>query len=62
MVHMLCTMEELSTAFVHLNCTIRYFVLQWMPHSPVKFIGAPDAQYLQGMQYSPVEFTLVPDV
>ena len=50
-----------SMEFVHLNCTIRYFVLQGMPYSPVKFTGAPDARCLQGMPYSPVKFTGAPD-
>ena len=43
------------------NCTVRYFVLQGMPYSPVKFTGALDAQCLQGMPYSPVKFTGAPD-
>ena len=30
--------------FVQFNRTVRYFVLQGMPYSPVKFTGAPDAQ------------------
>ena len=32
--------------------------LQGMPHSPVKFTGAPDAQHLQEMPYSLVKFTV----
>ena len=44
-----------------LNRTVRYFVLQGMPYSPVRFIEAPDAQCLQGMLYSPVKFIEAPD-
>ena len=52
---------KLSMPFVHFNCSVRYFVLQGMPYSLVKFTGAPDAQCLQGMPYSPVKFTRAPD-
>ena len=36
-------------------------MLLGMTYSPVKFIGAPDAQCLQGMPYSPVKFIEAPD-
>ena len=47
----------LSMSSVQFNCTFRYFVLQGMPYSPMKFTRAPDAQCLQGVPYSPVKFT-----